>query len=89
MSKRKGHQHVGVGTQPPAPGNVRRIGHGNARLVRVAVKQFANGAPLVGVVSIVVPGDMPTAAIIDRAIGIVRRDKGIPGMALTGSLVTA
>lgn len=95
MSKRKGgHRYVATGSLPkvgvePTAAPVRHIGHAPTRLVRVAVREFANGQHPVGVVSLVVPADLPTAQVIERALDIIRRDKGVPGMALTGSVVAA
>lgn len=67
---------------------MRKINPPKTRLARVAVGRFAKDAKPVGIVTLVVPADLPTDQIIDRAFGIIRRDLGVPGMALQGTVVS-
>lgn len=64
---------------------MRTINPPKTRLVRVAVGRFENGEP-VSLVALVVPADLSTDAILDRAFAKVRRDLGVPGMALRGTV---
>lgn len=58
------------------------------RVHKVAVRRLANGAPFVGLVTVVMPSTATPAQVLVRAYETARRDAALPAsVALTGSVL--